>query len=79
MLGESLLGQKKWTEAEPLLLSGYEGMKSREAKISASLMNRLREAGARIVALYNAWGKKDKADQWRKRLETEVVPARPKS
>ena len=30
MLGGSLLGQKKYAEAEPLLLSGYEGMKQRE-------------------------------------------------
>jgi len=33
MLGGSLLGQKKYAEAEPLLLSGYEGMKQREVKI----------------------------------------------
>ena len=31
MLGEALLEQKKYPEAEPLLLSGYEGMKQREA------------------------------------------------
>ena len=29
MLGEALLEQKKFAEAEPLLLSGYEGMKQR--------------------------------------------------
>ena len=34
LLGGSLLGQKKYAEAEPLLLSGYEGMKQREDKIS---------------------------------------------
>ena len=33
MLGDSLLGQKKYAEAEPLLLSGYEGLKQREASI----------------------------------------------
>ena len=33
MLGFSLLGQKKFVEAEPLLVSGYEGMKQREDKI----------------------------------------------
>jgi hypothetical protein len=26
------------------------------------------DAGARIVQLYDAWGRKDKADEWRKRL-----------
>ena len=36
LLGGSLLGQKKYAEAEPLLLSGYEGMKQREDKIPAA-------------------------------------------
>jgi len=27
------LGQKKHAEAEPLIVSGYEGLKAREAKI----------------------------------------------
>ena len=34
-LGGSLMGQKKFAEAEPLILAGYEGMKAREAKIPA--------------------------------------------
>ena len=32
MLGDSLLGQKKFAEAVTLILAGYEGMKAREAK-----------------------------------------------
>ena len=35
LLGESLLGQKKYAEAEPLLLSGYEGMKQPRDEDSA--------------------------------------------
>ena len=33
ILGEALLEQKKFADAEPLLLSGYEGMKHREDAI----------------------------------------------
>ena len=33
MLGEALLDQKKFADAEPLLLAGYEGMKQREDTI----------------------------------------------
>jgi hypothetical protein len=32
-LGAALAGQKKYAEAEPLLIRGYDGMKDREAKI----------------------------------------------
>jgi hypothetical protein len=34
MLGAALLGQKKYAEAERLLLEGYEGMKTREKTIA---------------------------------------------
>jgi serine/threonine protein kinase len=69
-LGAALLGQKKYTEAEPLLIQGYEGMKLREATIPPQVQNqRLLEALERLVQLYDAWDKKDKADEWRKQLE----------
>jgi len=38
----------------------------------------LPEAGARIVALYEAWGKKDKAAEWRKRLAPAADTTKPK-
>ena len=68
LLGGSLLGQKKYAEAEPLIVSGYEGMKAREAKIPPPGKPRLAEAAERVVKLYEAWGKKDKAAEWRARL-----------
>jgi tetratricopeptide (TPR) repeat protein len=70
LLGEALLDQKKYAEAEPLLLSGYEGMKQREAKIPSEDKVYLTRALERLVRLYEAWGKKDKAAKWRKELET---------
>ena len=78
LLGASLLAQTKYAEAEPLLLAGYEGMEAREAKIPPFHKIRLPEAGARIIALYDAWGKKDKADLWRKRLASATGGTKPK-
>ena len=52
MLGASLLGQEKYAEAEPLLLSGYEGMKQREEMIPPQGKARLTEAIERLVQLY---------------------------
>jgi hypothetical protein len=69
LLGASLLGQKKYAEAEPLLIQGYEGMRVRAAKISAPSMKPLTEGGARVVELSAAWGKKHKAAEWRQKLE----------
>jgi len=81
MLGGSLLGQKKYAEAEPLLLSGYEGVKQREANIiSGNSSPRfwhfhvdekpwLKEAARRLVQLYEATGRSDQATEWRNKLE----------
>ena len=67
-LGGSLLGQKKFAEAEPLIVSGYEGLKAREAKIPPPARPRLTEAAERVLKLYEAWGKTDKVAEWRAKL-----------
>jgi hypothetical protein len=72
-----LLDRKNYAEAEPLLVSGYEGRMARAAKIPAPIWNRLPEAGARVVALYVAWGQNDKAEQWRARLSSAANPTQP--
>jgi eukaryotic-like serine/threonine-protein kinase len=56
-----LLGQKKFAEAEPQILTGYEGMKAREAKIPVPAKPRLSEADEQVVQLYEALGKPDQA------------------
>jgi tetratricopeptide (TPR) repeat protein len=71
MLGGGLLGQTKYAEAEPLLLAGYQGMKQREEKIPPASRVCLVEAAGRLVQLYDAWDKKDKAEQWREKLAQE--------
>jgi hypothetical protein len=83
LLGGSLLGQKKYAEAEPLLLSGYEGMKQREEKIPAAGRPRLKEALQRLVQLYETTGRTDHADEWKQKLaefeqaESAKPPAAP--
>jgi hypothetical protein len=71
MLGDALAGQKKYTDAEPLLLIGYKGMKKREAQIPAMAHFRLVEAVGRLVQLYDAWDQPAKAKEWREKLDEE--------
>ena len=75
MLGGSLLGQKKYAEAEPLLLSGYEGIKEREDKIPSAGKMRPKEALQRLVQLYQATGQTQKVAEWTKTLEAMNLPA----
>jgi hypothetical protein len=64
MLGASLLGQKKYKEAEPFLTEGYQGMKQREKTIPPQGKVRLIEAAERLVELHEASGRKEEAAKW---------------
>ena len=68
LLGASLLGQKKYTDAEPLLREGYEGMKAREKTMPPNAKSRLTEAVERLVQLYEATARKSEAEKWAKVL-----------
>jgi hypothetical protein len=74
-LGYAMAGQGKYAEAEPLVVDGYAGMKAREATIPPQGRVRLTEAAARVVALYEAWGKPEPARAWRARLGLATLPA----
>ena len=67
-LGGSLLAQKRYAEAEPLLLSGYEGLKQRREKIPAEHKPRLKQAVERLVQLYEGTGRPEQAAEWKKKL-----------
>jgi tetratricopeptide (TPR) repeat protein/tRNA A-37 threonylcarbamoyl transferase component Bud32 len=67
LLGGAVAGQGRYAEAEPLVVSGYEGMKERASRINGLDRVRLHEAAVRVVRLYEAWGKPEKAAEWRSR------------
>jgi len=64
MLGTSLLGLKKYSEAEPLLLKGYEGMKQREKTIPPAGKARLTEALNPLIQLYTETNKPGEVKKW---------------
>jgi hypothetical protein len=84
-LGACLLGQKKYAEAEPLLLSGYNGLLKSADKSSAAIRRQrasgrqsdLTEALERLVQLYQAWDRPKEAARWRKELEAAKEAAKP--
>jgi tetratricopeptide (TPR) repeat protein len=77
MTGGFLLIQKRFAEAEPLLIQGFEGMKAREARIPDPSRRRIAEARARIIALYEAWGRPEKAEEWRRKpVEETGIPSK---
>jgi non-specific serine/threonine protein kinase/serine/threonine-protein kinase len=66
LLGASLAGQKKYAEAETLLLEGYHGMLAHKDRIAARDRWHVDHAIGWLVQLYLAWGKPAKAAEWTK-------------
>jgi tetratricopeptide (TPR) repeat protein len=75
ILGAILTGQMKYSEAEPLLLQGYEGMKQREHLIQPNEKCRVEEVGERIVRFYEATGQTENADAWQAKVKPKLPDA----
>ena len=75
ILGESLAGQKRYAEAQPALVTGYDGMAARERVFLLPQRSLLREAAERVVRLYEAWNKPEEAAKWKAKLGTHDLPA----
>jgi tetratricopeptide (TPR) repeat protein/tRNA A-37 threonylcarbamoyl transferase component Bud32 len=65
LLGAALVGQGKFAEAEAPLVGGYQGMVQQERSIPAFFKQQVTMARERIARFYEAWGKPEKAKEWR--------------
>jgi predicted Zn-dependent protease len=65
MLGEAIAGQKKYADAEPLLLDGHRGLSDRAKAIPKTSAQAVPRARERLVQLYEAWGRPADAEKWR--------------
>jgi tetratricopeptide (TPR) repeat protein len=71
LLGDVLLARKKLDEAEPLLKSGYEGLKAQENTFKVTERWQLAEAAGRLARFYEAKGDKTKSEEWKNIEEKE--------
>jgi hypothetical protein len=60
VLGESLTAERRFAEAETLLLKAYEIQKARVLPQESNLI----ETRRRLAELYRTWGKTDEARQY---------------
>jgi tetratricopeptide (TPR) repeat protein len=71
LLGASLVGQRKYAEAESVLISGYRGMLQRKTTIPWERRLAVNDAAEWILQLYESWGKPDKAAEWREKVRID--------
>ena len=63
-LGEFLAALGNYSEAEPLLLKSYQSLNQTQIPDSP----RIKTARQRVVALYEKWGKPERASEYRSSL-----------
>ena len=63
LLGHCLAQRGQFSQAEPLLLAGYEELTS----IRGVPSRQVDKAVDRIVLLYEKWGRPEQAEAWRKK------------
>jgi hypothetical protein len=63
-LGECLASQRRYAEAEPLLLRSYATIKNVQGEHGSSTL----EAARRLMTLYQSWGKPDEAARYQEAL-----------
>jgi hypothetical protein len=82
LLGASLLDQKEYAEAEPLLLDAANGFLSIRDTTPSMHFDETTKALERLVQLYSEWEKPEPAHAWKTQLEkhcaraNETVPDR---
>jgi tetratricopeptide (TPR) repeat protein len=76
-LGNCLVQQKRYAEAEPLLVSGCEGLRQQVAEIPDWGKRRASEDLACLAQLYEATGRADLARQWNEKRQDFDRPAAP--
>jgi hypothetical protein len=68
LVGGALLGQQRYTEAEPFLVQGYQGMKQRETMINAAFKHWLTKAGDRLARFYEVTNQPEQARSLREEM-----------
>ena len=80
-LGENLLAQKRFAEAEPLLLAGYASLVPAAEKSPAAFTEKLRATLQQLVTLYQTTGNAAPTAAWQQKLAAfnarHPVPSRP--
>jgi len=71
----NIWAQRKYADAESLLLEGYQGMMARKKQIAAPDLYHLDRAHEWIVELDRACGQPKKAAEWRERKPSRASSA----
>jgi serine/threonine-protein kinase len=77
LLGSVRLRQKQFTDAEPLLVSGFEGMTKRSEAIQFDERRSIRDGLRNLIAVYDSTARPERPVELRKKLQhlADTVPS----
>jgi tetratricopeptide (TPR) repeat protein len=70
-IGQARTGLKQFAEAEVILKEAHTELVARKDKVPVFAHRYIKKAGQALADLYEAWGKKELAAEWRNRLALE--------
>ena len=76
ILGASLAGERKYEEAEPTLTSAYDSLVEKRDSVFAEFRPSIANWGEQIAAMYQSWGRAEKAAEWRQKAAINGAPLR---
>jgi len=62
------LAQRRYDEAEPLLIAGYEGLMQQRNQIESFSQHAPAVALQRVIQLYQQWNKPAEAQRWKNEI-----------
>jgi eukaryotic-like serine/threonine-protein kinase len=76
-LGQTLASLRRFEEAESALTQAFERLETLASTIPPRSKGFTRVTGLRLVRLYNAWGRPEKAAEWQRRTDALAPMAAP--
>lgn len=74
LLGEALLQQKKYSEAESRLITAWEGLSRLETQIPKNQKSKVLDSARRLVLLYHESNNREKEQTWTRKIEDLAKP-----
>jgi serine/threonine protein kinase/tetratricopeptide (TPR) repeat protein len=71
LVGVALAKQKKYPEAETMLLDAYSGLSKYKEQIPLTARHHLTTAIQNLIEVYTLWEKSQEAEHWRRKLNAE--------
>jgi len=77
LIGSALSRQGRFAEAEPLLISGCDGLRERRERMPPNVLSELAQPMSPVAQFYTPWGRSERAAEWNRKHAESLSAPRP--